>query len=68
MDENCEWHEEMAADAEITLAELRSYFKPELWVKFLSLLREGHKNGFLVIKLIFGVNRVVAFRKEEIIK
>ena len=57
--------EEMAADAEITLAELKSYFKPELWIRFIFLMREvKDKTGFGNITIIISDRRVETIKQE----
>jgi hypothetical protein len=60
--------EERIVEAETTIAELKSYFKPELWEKFLVIMKEGKTAKFSVVKIVFADMRVDSLRMEKIVK
>lgn len=60
--------EEILADAEITLAELKSYFKPGYWEKFLALMQEGRDLQYSVVKIVIVDRRVDSLRLEKLVK
>jgi hypothetical protein len=60
--------EEITTDAELTLAELKSYFNPELFDKFIKLMLEGQEIGYAVVKIVIVDRRVNSLRLEKIVK